>query len=248
MLFKNAQYMGSEQSPWNIGGRHATVYSFQCDYTVPTNTGDFSVFFNHAQMDGGRYMAAVIPDGVDPFNRPDPVMSKLLTRTIVGGGTDANPISEVSYVDTEHPFETGTEALRRSGSTIIDIKMPTNNWTVGDTIICEWTVLSYRDVRSKLALVNLNEQQFWLMAEGTKIATKTSTWHIGSTYAKEYTFRASISVPDKPGSQQIYFLNAERGISGSSWMAGNIPAGRDPRPVLYNGMYGRFVERDIVSP
>ena len=245
-LFKNARYTGSTNSPWNIGGRNATVYSFECEYTAPTNTGDFSVWFNHAQMDGGRYMAAVIPDGADPLNRWDPLQSKLITRTVAAGVTNANPVSDDAYYDSVHSFESFAQALMRSGSTIIDINVSTNLWTTGQVVTCEWTVLAYATPSSKLRVINLAQKKVWLTTSpATLIATKTSSWHIGATYAKEYTFRISFVVPNQPGTQEIYFLNRRSGVTGSSWMAGNIPAGVDPRPVFYNGMYGRFIARDI---
>ena len=245
-LFKNARYTGSTNSSWNIGGRNATVYSFECEYTAPTNVGDFSAWFNHAQTDGGRYMAAVIPDGADPLDQWDPLQSKLITRTIVAGGTNVNPQSDAAYYDSVHPFETLDQALMRSGSTIIHINVPTNQWTTGQVVTAEWTVLAYAAPNSKLSIIDLAQKKIWhTTPAAVLVATKTSSWHIGPIYAVEYTFRASFVVPSQPGTQQIYFLNRRAGVAGSSWMAGNIPAGVDPRPVFYNGMYGRFIDRDI---
>lgn len=244
IIYKNAQYTGSSNSSWNVGGRQAIVYSYETDYVVPTNTGDFSAWFNHAQMDGGLYMAAVVPDGVDP--RPNLVQSKLITRTILAGGVDLDPQSDPSYTDLVHPFEMTQQSWMRSGGTIIKVVLPAGPWSVGSTVTCDWTVLSYVPVFSKLRLINLGQQKVWLAATGTQIGVRNSSWHIGSTYAKEYTFRGSFMVPNHVGDQEVYFLNAMQGVDGSSWMAGNIPAGVDSRPVSYNGMYGRFVERTIV--
>jgi len=243
-LFKNATYAGSQVSPWNIAGRNAMVYSYQCAFVVPTNAGDLSIWFNHAQMDGTLYMSAVVPDGVDP--RPDPVQSKLITRTIVGGGSNANPVSDASFTDMDNPFESSQQALMRSGGTITAIDVPLGNWPVGDTIACEWTVLSYAPIYSKLFLLNLADKRVLLQATGTLVRSQYSSWHIGSTYAIEYTFRTQLTVPDEAGVQQIYFLDMQQGLADASWMAGNIPAGVDPAPALFNGMYGRFIERTIV--
>lgn len=243
-LFKNAEYTGMQASPWNISGRNASVYAYQCAYVVPTNTGDFSVWFNHGQMDGTTYMSAVVPDGVDA--RPDLAQSKLITRTIVAGGTNANPQSDGSITDTQNPFETSQQALMRSGGTVVGVNIPTNGWSVSNNVTCQWTILSYAPIYSKIFLLNLAGQRILLQATGTLIGIQNSTWHIGSTYAKEYTFQAQVTVPDEVGVQQIYFLDMQQGVAGASWMAGNIPAGADPRPALYNGMYGRFIERTIV--
>lgn len=244
-LFKNATYTGSTMSPWNIAGRHATVYSFQCDYVVPQHPGDFSLWFNHAQMDGNQYMTAVIPDGVD--SRPNLALSKTITRTILAGGTNLNPVSDTAYYDAAHPFETIYEGFLRSGATILNVNIPTNQWRVGSVVTNEWTVMAYFDVGAKLTLLNLTAQTNWLTAVGTQIAAiRSPTWHIGSTYATEYTFRAVFTVPNCPGVQQLYFLNCQQSVANSSWMSGNIQAGADPRPALYNGTFGRFIERTVV--
>lgn len=249
-LYKNAQYVGAAQSQWNIGGRHATVYSFQADYTVPQQPGDFSVWFNAAQMDGEQYMASVIPDGVDA--RPDPSQSKLIVRTILPGGTNVNPQSDTSFWDSSRIFETAAQYKKRSGATIISNTVPTN-MVVGQSVTCDWTVLAYVEVNSKLLLINLAQTQIWVTAVGTQVGSPVdSSWHVndryGSNYyAKEYTFRTTFTVPNKPVAQQIYFLNQDKSDSDSWWMAGNIPAGKDPFPVSYNGMYGRFIGRTITS-
>ena len=65
-------------------------------------------------------------------------------------------------------------------------------------------------------------------------------------YAKTSTFQATFTVPNKPGSQQIFFRCQDSANANSAWMAGNLAAGVDARPVQEtNGMYGRLIDRTI---
>jgi hypothetical protein len=208
------------------------------------NPGDVSAWFNVSQMDGGQYMACVVPDGVD--FRPDLTQAKLITRTILAGGTNASPQSDTTYTDTAHPFELSQESLMRSGVTVIGMNMPTNQWKVGSSVTCAWTVVTYQPVYSKLILANLAQQTNLLTVTGSLTSASASSWHVGSTYATEYTFQGVVVVPNNVGTQQVYFLNCQQGVANSSWMAGNITAGVAVRPLFYNGMYGRFIERTIV--
>jgi hypothetical protein len=71
-------------------------------------------------------------------------------------------------------------------------------------------------------------------------------WTTGTKYyAKEYTFRATLLIPPQPGDQQFYFRSRDSADSFSAWMAQNLAAAVDPRPVQENGMYGRLIERTI---
>jgi len=245
-FFKNGTYTGFEQSPWNLDGRHAGVYAFECEFPVPEKSGEFKVWFNVAQMDAYQFMIPVIPDGVDP--RPDPQYAKLLERTILPGGTGENPVSDTDIYDSAMRFENVNQCKMRSSATVVDLSMP-DNLTPGAQVTVEWKVHSYVPVNGQLLLLNLDQQQVWLSANGTRIGNPvkttfsfqdraTGTRH----YADEYTFRATFTVPDQPGTQQVFFRCQ---TSGSPWMAATIAAGIDARPAEYNGMFGRFIERAI---
>jgi archaellum component FlaF (FlaF/FlaG flagellin family) len=250
-LFKNGQYTGSSNSTWNIGGRHATVYGFQCSYVVPDHVGDFWIWFNMAQMDGQQYMAAVIPDGVDP--RPNLTQSKLIIRTILAGGTNLNPQSDIAYWDSANHFESTIQYEDRAGAAITYINMP-DNVAPGQSVTCQWKILAYIPVNSKFSLLNLSQQQIWMTVTGSAVGTPVdSSWNFtdrsGNTYhAKEYSFQATFTVPNHTGTQEVYYLSQPIADPSASWMAGNIPAGVDSRPVIYQGMYGRFIDRTITGP
>jgi uncharacterized repeat protein (TIGR02543 family) len=246
LFFKNGTYTGFEQSPWNLDGRHAGVYAFECEFPVPEKSGEFKVWFNVAQMDAYQFMIPVIPDGVDP--RPDPQYAKLLERTILPGGTGANPVSDPDLYDSAMRFENVDQCKMRSSATVVDISMP-DNLTPGAQVTVEWKVHSYVPVNGQLLLLNLDQQQVWLSANGTRIGNPVKTTFSfqdratgARHYADEYTFRATFTVPDQPGTQQVFFRCQ---TSGSPWMAATIAAGIDARPAEYNGMFGRFIERAI---
>jgi hypothetical protein len=248
-LLKNGVFAGVTNSTWRIGERYASKYSFEAEYTVPQRPGDITVWFSAAQMDGNMYMSAVIPDGVDP--RPHPTTLKALRRTILPGGTDANPQSDSIIWHPEHAFETSlNDYMRRSGGTLAQVSIP-DGLVPGTQVTCEWKVLSYVNINSMLILYNLADRERLLLVEGTRIGNpvNSANWrftHSGTTYyAREYTFRGTFTVPNEPGDQQIYFVNQESANTDSAWMAANIPVGVDSRPVQFEGMFGRFIERTI---
>lgn len=248
-FFRYGTYTGFEQSPWNLDGRHAGVYAFECEWPVPEHSGEFKVWFNVAQMDAYQFMIPVIPDGVDA--RPDPQYAKLIERTILPGGTGANPVSDPDTYDSSMRFENVDQCKMRSSATVVDISM-SDNLTPGAQVTVEWKVHSYVPVNGQLLLLNLDQQEVWTVSNGTQIGNPvqttfnfqdraTGTRH----YADEYTFRATFTVPDQPGTQQVFFRCQESGTAGSPWMAATIAAGIDGRPAEYNGMFGRFIERTI---
>ena len=251
MLIKNGTFQGVEDSPWNIslasaGKKYASLYSFESDWTVPNHPGDFKAWFNVSQQDGKQYMIATIPEGVD--NRPDPSSSKVILRTILTGGTDANPQTETRLTDPQQQFDTLNDVKKRSGGTIIGLNMP-DNLVVGTQTTCQWKVMAYMDIDAEAYFVDMAGQAMLLEVAGTRTAETNSNYHFsfgGVTYnAKEYTYQATFTVPNATGVKQVYFRHRLRGDSGSIWMSGNIAPGVDSRPYLYNGMYGRFIERTI---
>jgi len=248
-FFRNGTYVGFEQSPWNLDGRHAGVYAFECEWLVPQQSGEFKIWFNVAQMDAYQFMIPVMPDGVDA--RPDPVYAKLIQRTILPGGTGVNPVSDPDTYDSSMRFENVTQCKMRSSATVTAISMP-DNLTPGTQATVTWKVHSYVPVNGQLLLLNLDQQQVWESVNATRIGSPAQTtfnFQDRATgirhYAVEYTYQATLTVPNQPGTQQVFFRSRESGTAGSPWMAATIAAGTDPRPAEYNGMYGRFIERTI---
>ena len=248
-FYKNAVYTGMSVSTWNLNGRPANLYAFECAWVVPQKSGDFSAWFNVAQMDADQFMIPVIPDGVD--SRPDPVYPKLIRRTVLAGGTGANPISDPDTWDEANIIETVDQHKERSAVTITAMSMP-DNLTQGSLVTCEWKVQSYIDVDAQVLMLNLATSNLWVTTSATRIGTPVNTTFYFTDrvsgkrfYAKEYTFRASFLVPLQAGDQQLYFRSRARGDSLSAWMAQNLAADVDPRPVQENGMYGRLIERTI---
>lgn len=248
-FFRNGTYAGYEQSPWNLDGRHAGVYAFECQWPVPQHSGEFKVWFSAAQMDAYQFMISVIPDGVD--TRPDPQYAKLIQRTIMPGGSGANPVSDPDTYNSAMRFEDVIQCKMRSSATVVDISMP-DNLTPGTQVTVQWKVHSYVPVNGNFMLLNLEQQQIWTTVNGTMTgnpAQTTFNFRDRATqtqyFASEYTFRATFTVPNQPGIQQVYFLCQERGKTGAPWMAATIDARIDGRPAMYQGMYGRFIERTI---
>jgi len=252
-LFRNGVYRGVENSTWHISNRYASVYSFDCSWTVPQNPGNFIFWITAAQTDGGQYMTAVVPAGADPLGRYHPTIAKTVLRTIASGGTNLNPQSETIYSDYLYPFETLDQHKKHSGASVVQVNMPTNSLIAGSVVTCQWKVLGYEDFNSQLVMYDLAQQKILMMSPGTETgAPSNSTWHFkdfnGTTfYATENLFTTSFTVTNQPGRVQFYFVNQERTNAASSWMAGNMPANVDPHPVLYNGLYGRLIERIITN-
>ena len=248
-FFKNGTYTGYAESPWNLSGRHAGVYSFECSWPVPQKSGDFDVWFNMAQMDCDQFMIPVIPDGVD--SRPDPSYAKLIQRTILAGGNGTDPTSDPDTWSSATVFETVDQHKKRSAAAVTSVTLA-DNLSQGAQVTCEWKILSYVPVKAQLLLLNLTQQQVWLTANATQVGSAVQTTYnfqdrtTGTRYyASEYTFRATFTVPNQPGTQQIFFRCQESANSSSSWMGANLSADIDSRPAQYNGMYGRFIERTI---
>lgn len=248
-FYQNGTYKGSTVSAWNLNGRPANLYSFECAFVVPQKSGDCDIWFNVAQMDGDQFMIPVIPDGVD--SRPDTIYPKLIKRTILAGGNGANPVSDPDTWDRANIFETITQHKERSAVTITSITMP-DNLTQGALVPCEWTVLSYIPVEAQVLVLNLATTNLWTTATATQIGTpKNTTFYFtdrisgAKFYAKEYTFRATVIVPLQPGVQQLFFRSRDGAHLPSLWMAENLSTDVDPRPVMENGMYGRMIERTI---
>jgi hypothetical protein len=248
-FYKNAMYKGMTVSAWNLNGRPANLYAFECAWVVPQKSGDFVVWFNVAQMDADQFMIPVIPDGVD--SRPDPVYPKLIQRTVLAGGTGANPVSDPDTWDSANIFETIAQHKERSAVTITSMTMP-DNLPQGAPVVCEWKVQSYIDVDAQVLILNLATSNLWSTTAATRIGTPTDTTFSfidrvsgEKFYAKEYTFRATLVVPPQPGVQQLYFRSRPSDNPLAAWMAQNLAADVDPRPVQENGMYGRLIERTI---
>jgi len=248
-FYQNAVYKGMTVSTWNLNGRPANLYAFECAWVVPQKSGDFSAWFNVAQMDADQFMIPVIPDGVD--SRPDPVYPKLIQRTVLAGGTGANPVSDPDTWDKANIFETIAQHKARSAVTITSMSMP-DNLIQGELVTCEWKVQSYIDVNAQVLMLNLATSNLWVTTAATQIGTpvKTTFYFVDRVsgerfYAKEYTFRASFLVPLQAGDQQLYFRSRASADPLSAWMAQNLAADVDPRPVKENGMYGRLIERTI---
>jgi len=252
-MFKNGVYRGVENSSWHISNRFANVYSFDCNWTVPQKPGNFIFWITSAQLDGGQYMTAVVPDGVDPLGRYHPAIAKTILRTISSGGTNLNPQSDTVYTDERNQFETVDQHKKRSGASIVQINMPTNSLITGSQVTCQWKVLGYIDFNSQLVMYDLAQQQILMMSPGVPMGVPAkSTWHFrdlngGTYYAKESIFSTTFTVTNQPGNVQFYFVNQEQTNSLSAWMSGNIPANVDIRPVIYNGLFGRFIERTITN-
>ena len=248
-FYKNGTYTGYAESPWNLSGRHAGVYSFECSWPVPQKSGEFNVWFNIAQMDCDQFMIPIIPDGVD--SRPDPAYAKLIQRTILPGGNGTDPTSDPDTWSSATVFETVDQHKKRSAASVTSITLA-DNLTQGAQVTCDWKILSYVPVNAQLLMLNLTQQQVWLTANATRVGNPVQTTYnfqdrtTGTRYyASEYTFRATFTVPNQPGTQQIFFRCQESANPSSSWMGANVSAGIDPRPAQYNGMYGRFIERTI---
>jgi hypothetical protein len=247
--FQNGTYKATTESPWNLYGRHANVYSFECAWPVPQESGDFNVWFNVAQMDGDQFMIPVIPDGVDA--RRNPAYPNVIERTIGAGGNGVAPQSAPDNWDSPRIFETVDQHKERSAATVTAVTLA-DNLRQGTRVTCQWTVQSYLDVKAQLLVLNLAQKQVWLTVDATQVGTPTNTTYkfqdrVNSTwyYAQRTTFQATFTVPNQPGDQQIYFRCQDSANTNSSWMAGNLAAEVDARPVLENGMYGRLIERTI---
>jgi hypothetical protein len=248
-FYKNGAYQGMTVSTWNLNGRPANLYSFECAWVVPQKSGDFDVWFNVAQMDSDQFMIPVIPDGVD--SRPDPTYPKLIRRTVLAGGNGAKPLSDSDTWDKANIFETIVQHRERSAVTITEMTMP-DNLTQGESVTCEWKVQSYIDVDAQVLVLNLATSNLWTTTSATRVGTPVNTTFYFTDrttgtkyYAKEYTFQATLIVPPQPGDQQLYFRSRDRANPLSAWMAQNLAAAVDPRPVQENGMYGRLIERTI---
>ncbi len=248
-FYQNGVYQGMTVSAWNLNGRPANLYAFECAWVVPQKSGDFDIWFNVAQMDGDQFMIPVIPDGVD--SRMDPTYPKLIQRTILAGGNGANPVSDPDTWDSANIFETIAQHKERSAVTIIEMTMP-DNLPQGSPVTCEWKVQSYIDVEAQLLVLNLATSNLWTTASASLVGTPVqSTFYFKDRttgvkyYAKESTFRATFIVPPQAGTQQLYFRSRDSANPLSAWMAENLAADVDPRPVQENGMYGRLIERTI---
>ena len=253
--FRNGEYVGYQESQFNIYGRHAGIYSFQCNWLVPQKSGEIDVWFNVAQMDGDQYMMPMIPDGVDA--RPHPTASKVIQRTISPGGDGTAPPSDADIWFSDQIFEAVDQHKMRSACTVTSITCP-DTVTSGAQMTCEWKILSYVPVDSQVRLVNISPAQIYVTTVGTLINTANTTYTFTdrpinqsssaqSYSAKEYTYRATFTAAAPAGSRGICFRNRKRGDSDSEWMFGNISIRADSanRPAIYNGMYGRFIERTI---
>jgi hypothetical protein len=148
-------------------------------------------------------------------------------------------------------FETVDQHKKRSAAAVTSVTLA-DNLSQGAQVTCEWKILSYVPVKAQLLLLNLTQQQVWLTANATQVGSAVQTTYnfqdrtTGTRYyASEYTFRATFTVPNQPGTQQIFFRCQESANSSSSWMGANLSADIDSRPAQYNGMYGRFIERTI---
>jgi hypothetical protein len=248
-FYQNAVYKGMTVSAWNLNGRPANLYSFECDWVVPQKSGDCDIWFNVAQTDADQFMIPVIPDGVD--SRRDTVYPKLIKRTILAGGNGVAPVSDPDTWDAANVFETIAQHKERSAVTITAITLP-DNLPQGASVICEWKVQSYIDVDAQVLVLNLATSNLWTTTLATKVGTPTDTTYYFTDrvsgekfYAKESTFRATLVIPPQAGNQQIYFRSRPVANPLAAWMAENLSAGVDPRPVLENGMYGRLIERTI---
>lgn len=247
-FYQNGTYKGSTVSAWNLNGRPANLYSFECAWVVPQKSGDCDVWFNVAQMDADQFMIPVVPDGVD--SRPDSAYPKLIKRTILAGGTGAATVSDPDTWDKANIFETIAQHKERSAVTITSMTMP-DNLTQNASVVCEWKVQSYIDVDAQVLVLNLATSNLWTTTPAVRIGTPTTTTYYfidrvsgEKFYAKESTFRATLVIPPQPGDQQLYFRSRPSGTI-AAWMAENLSTGVDPRPVLENGMYGRMIERTI---
>jgi hypothetical protein len=248
-FYQNAEYKGMTVSAWNLNGRPANLYAFECAWVVPQKSGDFSVWFNVAQTDADQFMIPVIPDGVD--SRPDPVYPKLIQRTVLDGGTGVNPVSDPDTWDKANIFETIAQHKARSAVTITSMSMP-DNLIQGEPVTCEWTVQSYIAVDAQVLMLNLATSNLWVTTAATQVGSPVNTSFYFTDrvsgekfYAKEYTFSATFLVPPEAGDQQLYFRSRAAADPLSAWMAQNLATDVDPRPVQENGMYGRLIERTI---
>jgi hypothetical protein len=248
-FYMNGTYQGMTVSAWNLNGRPANLYSFECAWVVPQKSGDCDIWFNVAQTDADQFMIPVIPDGVD--SRPDPAYPKLIKRTILAGGNNAAPVSDPDTWDKANIFETIAQHKERSAVTITSLTLA-DNLPQGALVPCEWKVQSYIDVDAQVLILNLATSNLWSTTAATRVGTPTDTtfYFIDRVsgrkfYAKEYTFRATLVIPPQAGTQQLYFRSRLSADPLSAWMAQNLAAGVDPRPVQENGMYGRLIERTI---
>lgn len=254
-FFRNGTYAGYEESSFNLYGRHAGIYSFECSWPVPQKSGDtngmIDIWFNVAQMDGDQYMMPMIPDGVD--SRPHPTASKVIQRKLLPGGDGTAPVSDTDIWDSGRIFETAYQHQERSAATITAITCP-DNISSGALMTCEWKVLSYLPVDSQVLLVNISPAKIYSTNSapltGSAATTYTFTDRVsGQVYgATEYTYRTTFAATAPTGTVGLCFRNRKQGDSSSSWMFGNISIRADSlnRPATYNGMYGRFIERTIV--
>jgi hypothetical protein len=252
-FYKNARCVGQEESAWNLNGRHATIYSYECDWPVPQKTGDyFNVWFACAQMDGAQFIVTPVPEGVDA--RVDPVYPRLLRRTILPGGSEADPASDLDNYDRARRFEGFYQQRERAGAVMTKINMSTNLIRRGSTITCEWWALSYFDLNAQFMALNVNSAVVWSTATGKTIPPKvgTSIYRLTDretgafSDATEYHFKASLKAPRCSGVQQFMFRWQKKAERNTSWMGINLPSGIDPLQGEYDGMYGRFIERTFL--
>lgn len=248
-FFRNGTYRGMVNSSWNLNGRHAHVYSFDCEWLAPQTSGEFKVWFNVAQMDSDQFMIPVIPDGVD--FRSDPTYPKLIQRTLFAGGNGTASTVGLDEWDSEWIFETLIQQKERSAVTITSMSL-VDPLTQGDSVTCQWNVQSYMDVNAQLLVLNLASSNIWLITNATQIGVATNTTYSfidrsssTTNIAKSSTFQVTFPVPTNVGVQQIYFRSQDLSKPGSEWMAENLSAGVDPRPVIEDLKYGRMIERTI---
>ncbi len=253
--FQNGTYQGVSNSMWNLNGRHANVYSFDCAWRVPqqATAGVFNVWFNVAQMDGDQFMIAVIPDGVG--TRHDPTYTKLIQRTIATDGDGSISLNDPDTWDSARIFETVLQHKERSAVTITDITM-LDNLKQGTQVTCQWKVQSYIAVNAQMLVLNVATNNIWLTNTATQVGSPVATTFsftdrtTGLQYfAKEYTFLSTFTIPidaAELGKHQIYFRSQDSANPASSWMSENLAADVDAQPVLKNGMYGRLIERTFI--
>lgn len=249
LFYRNGQLAGVSNSTWNLDGRQAMIYAFECNWPVPEKSGDFFAWFNIAQMDGYQFMIPVIPEGVDA--RPASGRPKLIQRTILPGGNGDNPASDQSIFNAGRVFETTEQSLLRSSTTITSVTLP-DNLKTGEIVSAYWTLQSYQPVDAELLVVNVASTQVWLEAEGASAGTPEQTTYSlidrssGTRhYASLYRFTADFTVPNQPGEQQVYFRARPTSDTNAPWMASTVNAGVDSRNFNTNGMFGRFIERTI---
>lgn len=250
MFHRAGKHVGMDESPWNLDGQQAMVYAFECDWPVPGVSGEFFIWLNIAQTDGYQFMIPVIPDGVD--ERPAPERPKLIQRTILPGGDGTVPGSDDFEFKEERNFEAIEESLLRSSTTITDINLR-DNFNQGEVVTIEWNVQSYQPIDAEVLMVNVHSNRIWTTNRASAVrAPERTSYNLvdrssGTRYfASMHYFKANVLVPDQPGNHQFYFRSRPSGNTNAAWMASTINAGIDSRPLAFNGMYGRFIERTIL--